>query len=98
MLESPPLLTTIILLHAEADGFNHLARHLINPARVLIPRLLRSPMVPFLKEWVEHVDHIHDMDSIMHYKLDALTHFNNTWQAWKDFQSSETYKAINGPN
>ncbi|KAM9320234.1 coiled-coil domain-containing protein 80 [Gastrophryne carolinensis] len=66
-----------------------LARHLLNAARVLIPRNWRSQRSPTVRDWFCQLNHVESMEEICYARQDRLDAYRKIWMTWSLFKDTE---------
>lgn len=72
-----------------------LAMHMINAAKLCIPRHWRSTTPPNIKEWLLTIDKIAEMEELIHISNDDLHKYHTTWDDWHSFKLSTEYARLN---
>lgn len=68
-----------------------LAMHMVNAARLCIPRLWRSTNTPMIGEWFARITKIKDMEELIYISQDKMHKFPITWACWIYYTSTDKY-------
>lgn len=71
-----------------------LTRHLLNAAKILIPRHWKSKDIPSIPEWLHSVGDIYHMEETVAIARESFEKFNKLWPPWIMFRYSDQYKQI----
>lgn len=84
------------LLHhtslSKRNYFKSLAMHLVNAARLCIPKHWQSTSVPSIGEWCTRISKTKDMEELIHVSQDRTQKFTATWSCWIHFTTTERYR------
>ena len=84
------------LLHhtslSKKDYFKSLAMHMVNAARLCIPRHWRSTTAPTVREWLTQVSSIKEMEELIYVSQDRIHKFSFTWACWNHFVTTDRYR------
>ena len=75
-----------------------LTKHLLNAAKSLIPLYWNSSRVPSVREWLNRVDDVYEMEDTLAQDRGTATNFHDTWQIWLIFKHSSDYDKIMSGN
>lgn len=73
------------------DYFKSLAMHMVNAARLCIPRHWRSTNIPTVREWFARISSIKEMEELIFTSQDRMHTFSTTWACWSHFVTTVRY-------
>lgn len=77
---------------------NSLVRHLLNAAKILIPRAWKSTCTPstrLTRDWLSEMNSFHAMEEMV-FSYDWLDYYHEVWNTWVTFRYSDNYNLIVG--
>lgn len=72
--------------------YKSLAMHMVNAARLCIPKHWRSTSIPTITEWFSRISMIRDMEELIHISQDRMHKFSIIWACWSHFTTTDRYR------
>lgn len=83
------------LLHhtslSKREYHKSLAMHMVNAARLCIPKHWRSTCTPMIRECFARLTKIKDMEELIHISQDRMHKFPSIWACWIHFTTTDKY-------
>lgn len=73
-------------------NYKSLAMHLVNAARLCVPKHWRSTCAPTIREWFARISKIKDMEELIHISQDRMQEFSAVWACWINFTTTERFR------
>ena len=73
---------------------NSIILHLINAARLCIPAKWLQPSPPSVSDWLRRVQHIANMEDLIHQFYDSSEKFHSKWACWSHFTMSREFRIL----